>query len=571
MSDIQNSNNEALESSQTSVEGEARAQEKASNSDDLERHETPQNESEIPTSKEIEENLPSLPEKSFKDYLSSTVLCFFIAFGGFIFGYDTGTISGFTNMPEYIDRFRLQTIDSNGNAVTKTYKVGLIVAIFNVGCAFGCLFLSKIADVSGRRMGIMVAAVVYIVGIIIQISSQSLEKSWIQIVIGRLISGFGVGSISVLSPLFIGETSPKALRGTLVCCFQLCVTFGIFIGYCINYGTYHHYSDSRQWRITLGLSFAWALILLGGMLFSPESPRYLIEKNKIEEAKKSIARSNSVDPEAPSVYTEVQMIQAGIDREKLAGNASWSQLIYGKPKILLRVTTGVTLQCLQQLTGNNYFFYYGTYIFRSVGLLDSFQTSIVLGVVNFASTFVGIYAIEKLGRRLCLLLGGVAMAVALLIYATLGTAGDVTIKPQGDAQIFITTLFIFFFASTWAGGVYSIISEIYPLRIRSKGMAVATAGNWTWGFLISFFTTSITDKIGFAYGYVFFGCVVFGFVFTYLFVYETKGLSLEEVDQLYASGISAWNSPNWQPPSQSEMAYTTGYARDVKPEEERRE
>mmetsp|Transcript_6446 Transcript_6446/g.8072 ORF Transcript_6446/g.8072 Transcript_6446/m.8072 type:complete len:271 (-) Transcript_6446:1864-2676(-) len=219
--------------------------EKLENYDNLEKHETPDNEEQIPTADEILDKLPGMPERSTKDQLSSIVLCFFIAFGGFIFGFDTGTISGFTNMPDYINRFGLQDADGN----SKTYKIGLIVAIFNVGCAFGCIFLSKIADVYGRRIGLMFAMVVYIVGIIIQISAL---HSWIQIVFGRLIAGFAVGTVSVLSPLFIGETSPKAYRGTLVCCFQLCVTFGIFIGYCINYGTYHNFSDSRQWRITLG-------------------------------------------------------------------------------------------------------------------------------------------------------------------------------------------------------------------------------------------------------------------------------------------------------------------------------
>ena len=230
---------------------------------DLEKQES-EHENEI-SQGEMEDNLPVLPEKSAAQNLKSIVLCFFIAFGGFIFGYDTGTISGFTNMPVYQDMFKLLNVEG----ASKTYKVGLIVSIFNVGCAFGCLFFSKIADVRGRRVGMMAAVLIYVVGIIIQIASQNSSKSWIEIVIGRLISGFGVGTISVLSPLFIGEISPKAFRGTLVCCFQLNVTFGIFMGYCINYATYHEYSDTRQWRITLGLSFGWAILLFTGMVFLP--------------------------------------------------------------------------------------------------------------------------------------------------------------------------------------------------------------------------------------------------------------------------------------------------------------
>ena len=277
------------------------------------------------------------------------------------------------------------------------------------------------------------------------------------------------------SPLFIGESSPKHLRGTLVYCFQLCITLGIFIGYCVTYGT-KRLSDSRQWRVPLGLCFLWAIFLVVGMLAMPESPRYLVEKKRIEDAKKSVARSNKLSPEDPSVYTEIQLIQAGIDREAIAGSASWTELITGKPAIFRRVVMGIIMQSLQQLTGVNYFFYYGTTIFQAVGLKDSFQTSIILGVVNFAATFIGIWAIERFGRRSCLLVGSAGMFVCFIIYSTIGSFhlykdgeynNDNTYKPSGNALIFITCLFIVFFASTWAGGVYTIISESYPLRIRS--------------------------------------------------------------------------------------------------------
>ena len=316
-------------------------------------------------------------------------------------------------------------------------------------------------------------------------------------------------------------------------------------------------------------------MLVIGMVCMPESPRYLVVKNKIEEAKKSIGRSNKVSPEDPAVYTEVQLIQAGIERESLAGSASWTELVTGKPRILRRVIMGIMLQSLQQLTGDNYFFYYGTTIFQAVGMTDSFQTSIVLGVVNFASTFLGIYTIERFGRRLCLLTGSVCMFVCFIIYSILGVTNlyidgydGPTSVPTGDAMIFITTLYIFFFASTWAGGVYCIVSETYPLRIRSKAMSVATAANWIWGFLISFFTPFITSAIHFYYGFVFTGCLLFSFFYVYFFVVETKGLTLEEVDELYAQGVAPWKSSKWVPPTKEEMAHSSGYAAEAKPHDQ---
>lgn len=520
------------------------------------------------TPAEIENQLPVIPKKHWKEYISICVFTMFVAFGGFVFGFDTGTISGFVNLPDYKNRFGEE---KNGEKVLSNTRTGVMVSIFNIGCAVGGVGLLKVADVWGRRMGLTVSMAIYIVGIIVQISSST---KWYQMVIGRAISGIAVGIVSVVCPMFISESSPKALRGTLVVCFQLFITFGIFIGYCTTYGT-KNYDDSRSWRVPLGLCFAWALILIAGMVAMPESPRFLIEFNRIEEAKASIGRSNKLSPEDPAVYTEVQLIQAGVDREKLAGSALWLQLITGKPKIFGRVVTGIMLQSLQQLTGNNYFFYYGTTIFKAVGLEDSFQTSIVIGVVNFASTFMGIYLIERLGRRLLLLVGAACMFVCFIIYAVLGSVhlyidgyDGPSRKPTGDALIFVTCLFIFFFASSWAGGVYCIVSEIYPLRIRSKAMSIATAANWLWGFLISFFTPFITGAIHFYYGFVFAGCLLFAFFYVYFFVMETKGLSLEEVDELYASGYSAINSKNWVPPPVERQATTTGFAAENKAEVE---
>ncbi|KHC81177.1 sugar porter (SP) family MFS transporter [Candida albicans SC5314] len=511
----------------------------------------------------------SLEDKPVSAYIGIIIMCFLIAFGGFVFGFDTGTISGFINMSDFLERFGGTKAD--GTLYFSNVRTGLMIGLFNAGCAIGALFLSKVGDMYGRRVGIMTAMIVYIVGIIVQIASQ---HAWYQVMIGRIITGLAVGMLSVLCPLFISEVSPKHLRGTLVCCFQLMITLGIFLGYCTTYGT-KSYSDSRQWRIPLGLCFAWALCLVAGMVRMPESPRYLVGKDRIEDAKMSLAKTNKVSPEDPALYRELQLIQAGVERERLAGKASWGTLFNGKPRIFERVIVGVMLQALQQLTGDNYFFYYSTTIFKSVGMNDSFQTSIIIGVINFASTFVGIYAIERMGRRLCLLTGSVAMSICFLIYSLVGTQhlyidkpGGASRKPDGDAMIFMTSLYVFFFASTWAGGVYSIISELYPLKVRSKAMGLANASNWTWGFLISFFTSFITDAIHFYYGFVFMGCLVFSIFFVYFMVYETKGLTLEEIDELYSTKVLPWKSAGWVPPSEEEMATSTGYAGDAKPEEE---
>lgn len=489
----------------------------------------------------------AVPVGSKAKYFTSGFLCAMIAFGGFVFGWDTGTISGFVNMPEFQHRFG--QLSGEGEYYLSKARTGLMVSIFNIGCAIGGVTIGRTGDMYGRKKGLMITMVVYIVGIIIQIASV---KSWVQYFIGRIISGLGVGAVSVLAPMFISETSPKAIRGTLVSMYQLMITLGIFLGYCSTYGTYHGYDDSRQWRIPLGLSFAWALLMILGMVFTPESPRFLIEKGRIEQAKTSLAKINKVDIESDFIKNEMEILVSAIELEQNAGNASWGELFTGKPKIFYRLVVGVVLQSLQQLTGNNYFFYYGTTVFKSVGLNDSFETAIVFGVINFASTFLALYVVERFGRRKTLMGGSAGMLVCLIIYASIGVKdlyvdgyGSESRKPVGDAMIFLACFFIFFFATTWGPCVFVVVSETYPLRIRSKGMAIATGANWIWGFLIAFFTPFITGAIHFAYGYVFFGCTIFAFFFVFAFVPETKGLSLEDVDELYTNytpGLAFMNS-----------------------------
>lgn len=495
-----------------------------------------------------EKELPLDQPSGWTKYISISVFCFLIAFGGFVFGFDTGTISGFVNMDNFVLRFGSHR---NGVMHLSDVRTGLIVSIFNIGCAVGGIFLGKIGDMYGRRIGIMSSMVVYVIGIVLQISASH----WVQFFIGRLVTGLAVGIVSVIAPIFISEVSPKQLRGTLVYCFQLCITLGIFLGYCTTYGT-KKYTDTRLWRIPLGLCFAWAILLVSGMLCMPELPRYLVEKGKFIEAAESIAKSNKVSSDDVIVHEEVNVIQAGIEKERAAGSASWMELITGKPKIFRRVLLGVALQLFSQLSGVNYFFYYGTTIFQAVGMSDSFMTSIILGVVNFAATFVGIWAIERFGRRTCLLAGSIGMFVCFVIYSLLGSQHlyingpddkENTRKPTGKAMIFVTCLYIACYALTWAGGIYCIVSELYPLRIRAKAMSVAISANWIWGFLISFFTPFITSAIHFYYGFVFTGCLLASFFVVYFFVKETKGLSLEEVDELYSSDVQPWKLAQWRP------------------------
>ncbi|KAH3899261.1 sugar porter family MFS transporter SCDLUD_004696 [Saccharomycodes ludwigii] len=500
-----------------------------------------------------------MPKKAGGAYVGVSLLCVMVAFGGYVFGWDTGTISGFVAQTDFLRRFGSYS-HTTGKYYLSNARMGLVVAIFNIGCAIGGLTLGRLGDMYGRKIGLMAVTLVYVIGILIQICSFN---KWYQYFIGRIISGLGVGGISVLSPMLIGETSPKHLRGTLVACYQLMITLGIFLGYCTNFGT-KNYSNEVQWRVPLGLSFAWALFMVGGMTFVPESARYLCEKDRVEDAKKSLSVVNKVPIDDPALQAEIDIIMSGLEAERLAGNATFGELFSTKTKVLQRLVMGVMLQSLQQLTGDNYFFYYGTTVFASVGLADTFETAIVIGVVNFFSTFVGIWVVGRFGRRTCLLWGAATMTCCMVVFASVGVtrlwpegAGhkDIASKGAGNCMIVFTCFYIFCFATTWAPLAYVVVSESYPLRVKSKCMAIATAANWIWGFLISFFTPFITSAINFYYGYVFMGCLVFMFFYVFFCVPETKGLSLEEVNDMWLEGVLPWKSASWVPASRRGADY----------------
>ena len=497
-----------------------------------------------------------IPKKPASAYVTVSIFCLFIAFGGFVFGWDTGTISGFVAQTDFIRRLGQKRAD--GTHYLSKVRTGLVVSIFNIGCAIGGVILSKLGDVYGRKPGLIIVVVIYVVGIVIQIAT--IDK-WYQYFIGRIISGLGVGGIAVLSPMLISEVSPKHLRATLVACYQLMITLGIFLGYCTNFGT-KNYSNSVQWRVPLGLCFAWAIFMISGMTFVPESPRFLVEKGRIEDAKRSIASSNKVSVDDPAVVAEVDSVQAAVEAERLAGSASWGELFSTKTKVFQRLIMGIMIQSLQQLTGDNYFFYYGTIVFKAVGLEDSFETSIVIGVVNFFSTFVGIFLVGRFGRRTCLLWGAATMTACMVVFASVGVTrlwphgkGNGSSKGAGNCMIVFTCFYIFCFATTWAPLAFVICSETFPLRVKAKCMALAQASNWIWGFLISFFTPFITGAINFNYGYVFMGCLCFSYFYVFFFVPETKGLTLEEVNTMWEEGVLPWKASQWVPPSRRGADY----------------
>ncbi|KAJ1023439.1 hypothetical protein NDA16_003056 [Ustilago loliicola] len=471
--------------------------------------------------------------------------------GGFLFGWDTGQISGLLEMDDF--RARFATIDSPGSAGGKTWNPwieGVVVSLLSVGTAIGVLIGAPLADKFGRRWAMVVECIVFDIGVIIQVTSFT---AWYQVAIGRLVTGLGVGALSSAVPLYQSETVPRQVRGALVGTYQLFITLGILLAYCTNIGT-RGYGNSGQWRVPIALGIFFSSILAVGILFCPESPRWLAARGRNEEAYRSCAavRGAKYGDGNPWVEAEYREIIAVVKADERIKEAGWIDCFKPRNKTLYRTLLGMVLQAGQQFTGANYFFYFGTAIFRSVGLSDSFVTQIILGAVNFGCTFLGLYILERFGRRWPLIIGAAWQSFWLFVFAIAGVVGGP--RPEeisegvGKLLIVSACLFILGYASTWAPGIWIWIGESFSYRTRAKQASLATFANWVSNFLISYFSSPIASTIYFSYGFVFAGCNLANCVIAFFFVYESSDLTLEDVDAMYNDpNCKAWHSTKWVP------------------------
>lgn len=292
----------------------------------------------------------------------------------------------------------------------------------------------------------------------------------------RFITGIGVGALSAAVPLYQSETVPRQIRGALVATYQLFITLGILVAYCINIGT-RSLDNSGSWRIPVALGIAFSTILGVGILFCPESPRWLMANGRADEAYRAVAivRGTKPSDSNPWVEAEYAEIVSNVEADRKVKAGSWRDCFKPQHKVLYRTLLGITLQAGQQLTGANYFFYYGTSIFTSVGLSDPYVTQIILGAVNFGCTFLGLYVLERFGRRLPLIFGAAWMVIWLLVFGLAGTVGDSKEKSFGTLMIVSACLFIVGYASTWAPGIWLFcggeLSRLFTRRLNFASCA----------------------------------------------------------------------------------------------------
>lgn len=412
-------------------------------------------------------------------------------------------------------------------------------------------------------MSIVIGSIIFTIGLIVQVASVN---AWYQVAIGRFVTGFSIGSLSAAVPMYQSETVPRQVRGGLVGTYQLFVTLGILLSYVTCYGT-HNYTDgsgnpiSSQWRVPIAVGFAWGIILGGGIMLCPESPRWLARHGRIDQVPRILAKMRGVEVEHPEVAAEYANIVDEVAQEEMLGKATWFDCFKFEERALYRTILGIALQFGQQFAGVNYFFYFGVNVFQSVTDMDSYIVQIILGAVNTGTTFPGLWALDRFGRRNCLMYGALWMMIWLVIYASVGTAYQRIVIENGQSSTIVNNysggvlmicaacFFITGFAMTWGPGVWSALAEFANPQMRGKQYGMATMGNWIANFCIGFFTPKIDESIHFSYGYVFAGCSMLNFLIVFFFLYESANLTLENVNVMYLDpNARAWSSHKWTPP-----------------------
>ncbi|KAG6212234.1 hypothetical protein E4U35_008188 [Claviceps purpurea] len=482
---------------------------------------------------------------------------FFVAFGGVLYGYDTGTISGILAMPYWQDTFSTGYRNPEGHLDVTTNQESAIVSILSAGTFLGALLSPLMGDRIGRRLALMISCWVFNFGVILQTVSTAIPM----FLAGRFFAGLGVGLISALIPLYQSETAPKWIRGAIVGSYQFSITVGLLLAAVVNNSTKDRY-DTGSYRIPIAVQFAWSIILFAGLIILPETPRFLIKVGQGEKAAKALGTLRRLSPDHPAVREELREIQSNHDFEMSIGSASYLGCF--KAPLLKRQLTGMAIQGLQQLTGINFIFYYGTKYFERSGVSSGFVISMITSAINVISTLPGMYMTDKWGRRPLLLFGAIGMAVSQLIVAVSGTLssgqtadGVVTVTNLGGqkAAVAFSCFYIFFFASTWGPLAWVVTGEIFPLKSRARSLSMTTATNWLLNWAIAYSTPYLVNY-GDGYAnlqskifFIWFACCFICIAFVYFFIYETKGLTLEEVDQMYTEVSSARKSVGWRPSS----------------------
>lgn len=433
--------------------------------------------------------------------INSYVIYIFGALGGLLFGYDTGVISG-----------AILFIKSDLNL--NSWAEGIVVSSILVGAMIGAAASGALSDQYGRRKTIMIAAVIFCIGALGSGMSRNMEE----LVIYRIVLGLAVGGASALVPVYLSELAPCENRGALSSLNQFMIILGILCAYIVNFA----FAQSADgWRWMLGLAFIPSAILLIGMFFLPESPRWLVKNRREKEA----AYVLSLLREGSDIQGELEEI-----KQTCAGeNSGWKELTskWVRPAL----TLGAGLALFQQFIGCNTVLYYAPTVFVNAGLgrYAAILGTIGIGVAILLATILAMWKIDQMGRKKLLLIGNVGMSISLfLIWIASEFFGQTTSSAYTTIVLFCS--YIFFFGISWGPVTWVMLGEIFPLSVRGLGMGVCSVVNWGSNLLIALTFPVLLERFGHLLFVIFAFIGIVAFLFIKYKAIETKGKTLEQIE-----------------------------------------
>ena len=422
-----------------------------------------------------------------------------VALGGFLFGFDTAVISG---AEKSIQQFwHLSVVEH-----------GLTISIALIGTVIGSLFGARPSDIFGRKNTLYFVAAAYLLSSI----GTGLANNWYMFLVFRLLGGLGVGVSSVTAPIYISEVSPADRRGRLVGLFQFNVVLGILISYLSNYLISQ--GGESSWRWMLGVQAFPSLLFLILIRFIPESPRWLILKKG--EVAKALEILRVINP----LNCDEELVT--IKNSSLNDTGKTASLFSGQYKT--PVILAVLFAFFNQVSGINAIIYYAPRIFEMAGLgaHSSLLSTVGLGLINFIFTLLAINIIDKVGRRVLMLIGSVGLISSLFLVAFTFYSGSF----NGFAIPLYMMVFIAFFAFSQGAVIWVFISEIFPNEMRAKGQTLGSSTHWVMAALIAFCFPYLAEKLGGATTFFFFGSMmVLQLILVWRMMPETKGKSLEQI------------------------------------------
>jgi SP family sugar:H+ symporter-like MFS transporter len=457
--------------------------------------------------------------------------------GGFLFGYDSGAVNG--TQPGLTAAFGLVPESfSPGNGLAFT------VASLLIGCFIGAFFAGRLADVAGRRNVLRLAALLFLVGALV----QGLAHDHLIFVLARILGGMAVGAASVLSPAYISEVAPASIRGRMTTVQQIMIITGLTAAFLVNYfvaksagvSTAPFWAGLEAWRWMYLMQALPAAIFLVALFLIPESPRYLVSKGRDAEAVSVLTKLFGAGNTAEAKLDEIRATFSADHRPRLSDVMAPAGA-RGFAGIRPIVWVGIMLAVFQQLVGINVIFYYGATLWQLAGFSesDSLLINIVSGAVSIAACFVTIAVIDKIGRKPLLLIGSAGMAVTLFVmvyafsHATIDPADThkIVLSPSlGKIAVVAANLYVIFFNVSWGPVMWVMLGEMFPNQIRGSALAVAGFCQWFANFVISFTFPPMAKTLGLTITYTFYGvCAVISFFLVSKLVHETKGKELEEM------------------------------------------